>query len=396
MPDAPALHALLVDPSLFTAPYDAALTDGLVAAGVQPLWAVRPVRRRDRQEIPALYVDDFFYRHVDDNPRIPRSLRKLVKGVAHAAGLVKLLDLVARRRPAVVHFQWAVLPTLDILAMALIRRRCPVVMTVHDTVPFNGQRLSLLQNLAFDVPIRFSDRVIVHTEAGRRRLLERGVPPAKVAVIPHGPLSLPALTAAAPREEHDDRYTFVMFGEIKPYKGPDVLIEAVGRLPLSLRNRARFIIAGRPSMDLGPLLARLRELRLEDTVEFRPARLSEEEMAALFCQTDCFLFPYRQVDASGVYFLTKSLGKWIIATRVGVFAEDVQDRQGTLVAPEDPGQLADAILHAVAQRPRPTTTAPDRAWQDIGAATKQVYREAQRGWSSRGPLPERQRPAPVG
>ena len=43
------IEALLVDPSLFTAPYDAALTSGLVAAGVDPMWATRPQRRNDRQ-----------------------------------------------------------------------------------------------------------------------------------------------------------------------------------------------------------------------------------------------------------------------------------------------------------------------------------------------------------
>ena len=66
---------------------------------------------------------------------------------------------------------------------------------MHDTVPFNGEHLSFLQNLAFDLPIRLSDRVIVHTAAGMRRLVERGVPREKVAVIPHGPLRL----ARAPR-----------------------------------------------------------------------------------------------------------------------------------------------------------------------------------------------------
>src|SRR6187399_593003 len=38
--DVPRLTALLVDPSLFTAPYDGALNDGLLAAGVRPSWAV--------------------------------------------------------------------------------------------------------------------------------------------------------------------------------------------------------------------------------------------------------------------------------------------------------------------------------------------------------------------
>jgi len=171
--------------------------------------------------------------------------------------------------------------------------------------------------------------------------------------------------------------TFVAFGEIKRYKGPDVLIEAVGLLPPALRARARFIIAGRPRMDLAPLLARAAALDLRESLEIWPRRLSEPEMADLFQQTDCFVFPYRQIDASGVYFLTKSSGKWIIASRVGVFAEDVKDgTQGQLVAPESPAALAAAIVAAIRDRPAPHASSPSSAWLEIGHATRDVYRQA--------------------
>jgi DNA-binding NarL/FixJ family response regulator len=53
MSDARTLDAMLVDPSLFTAPYDAALTQGLIANGISPTWMTRPTRRADRQELPA-------------------------------------------------------------------------------------------------------------------------------------------------------------------------------------------------------------------------------------------------------------------------------------------------------------------------------------------------------
>jgi glycosyltransferase involved in cell wall biosynthesis len=220
--------------------------------------------------------------------------------------------------------------------------------------------------------------VIVHTRAGRDTLLRRGVPVGKLVVIPHGPLKLhtaPSSRAATVRT--DDRWTFALFGEIKPYKGVDLLVEALALLPPSVRERARFIVAGRPRMDVAPLVARVLELGLEEVIEIRAHRLSEEEMAVLFAETDCFLFPYRQVDASGVYFLVKSLGKWIIASKVGVFAEDLQeDVHGALIAPNDPRALADAIELAVAEHfaPRPASSSSD--WTSIGSATRDVYLQA--------------------
>jgi glycosyltransferase involved in cell wall biosynthesis len=390
MTETAPIRAWLVDPSLFTAPYDAALTEGLVAAGVQPTWAIRPTRQGDRQEIAPEYVDDFFYRRVDGMTFLPGPLRALAKGVAHALGLARLVRRVLVDPPDVVHFQWLVVPPLDALAIRIIAARCPVVFTAHDTVPFNGDQPSIFQKLAFDLPIRLSDRVIVHTEAGRERLRARGVPDEKLAVIPHGPLKLPvpvpepaplpsqggARSAPTTDRQLDQRVTFLAFGEIKRYKGPDVLIEAVALLPPAVRARARFIIAGRPRMDLAPLLARAAALGLQE-LEIWPRRLSEPEMAALFAQTDCFVFPYRQIDASGVYFLTKSFGKWIIASRVGVFAEDVEDGvQGQLVPPEDPAALAAAMTAAIRDRPAPRAISASSAWLEIGHATRDVYRQA--------------------
>ncbi|WP_028310712.1 glycosyltransferase [Derxia gummosa] len=371
------LKVILVDPSLFTAPYDAALGAGLVEAGVRPTWAVRPVRRKDRRELPAAQTDDFFYRHTDEAEWIPRKLRPVAKGLAHLKGLALLFGRVLVRRPDVVHFQWTVVPPLDVIGMWLISRVCPVVLTVHDTVPFNGERMSFLQNAGFDLPIRLASRVVVHTQGGRRNLIERGVPEAKIAVIPHGPLQLPLPVPARAEASADPRWTFVLFGEIKPYKGLDLLIEAIGQLPPALRARAKVIVAGRPRMEMAPLLARIAELGLGDVFDLRLARQSEEEMALLFGAADCFVFPYRQIDASGVYFLVKSLGKWMIASRVGIFAEDLREGvEGALLPGGDVQALAEAIAHSIEQRPAPPAGSAADKWADIGQRTRALYEDA--------------------
>lgn len=374
-----SIRALLVDPSLFTAPYDAALTEGLVAAGVDAIWATRPTRRGDREEIPPKRVDAFFYRRVDGAARLPRRVRAVLKGLSHLVGLCGLVFRAYKRRPDIVHFQWTVLPYLDALAILILRWRQPVILTVHDPVPFNGERISFLQSLGFDLPIRLADKVIVHTHAGRRTLIARGVQAEMVAVIPHGPLRLAvALPGQRPStRSHEKRWTFLLFGEIKPYKGIDVLIEALGILPEAVQRRVRVIVAGRPRMDLAPILKRISQLGLSDIVDLRPQRVTEEEMAMLFDETDSFLFPYRQIDASGVYFLVRSLGKWIIASRVGVFAEDLrEDTQGTLVPAGDIKALSQAIEIASQMRPKPQPVALNSGWTAIANETRHVYEQA--------------------
>jgi glycosyltransferase involved in cell wall biosynthesis/GT2 family glycosyltransferase len=385
--EAPVPSALLVDPSLFTAPYDAALTQGLLAAGVAPKWLTRPLRPGERDEIPPGRAEPLFYRRADQARWIPAALRPVAKGLAHFAGLARLVWKVRREKPDVVHVQWAVVPLLDAAALALARRHCPVVLTLHDTVAYNGEKMSAPQRLGHGLPARLADRVIVHTRSGRERLAAHGVPEARIAVIPHGPLRL-AAQARAPAAR-DRRWTAVLFGEIKPYKGLDVLVEAAGRLAAPVRAGLRVVVAGRPRMALGELQSRIGALGLAGTFELRLGRLSEEEMAALFAEADGFVFPYRQIDASGVYYLVKPLGKWLIASRVGIFAEDMRGEEGALVAPGDAAALARALEHAVLRRPRGRAQPFEHSWTDIGLATRSLYEEARAEFDARRDARER-------
>lgn len=368
------INALLVDPSLFTQPYDAALTRGMLNSSVRPVWITRPLRIGESQEIPLEYVDAFFYKHTDNKSHFPLKIRTILKGLSHLIGLIRLFYKAMSPRVDLVHFQWTVIPVLDAILMGLIRLFKPVILTVHDTTPFNGERISFLQNLGFDLPIKFSNQLIVHTQSARESLIKRGVDSKKINVIPHGPLSLSVSIPIIPKSKRDRRWTFVLFGEIKPYKGFDFLVEAVANLPVELRKKCRCIVAGRPRMDIQPILNQIQSLGLNDVFDVRPQRLSEEEMALLFAQADSFIFPYRQIDASGVYFLVKGLKKWMIATRVGIFAEDMQDNlDGHLVNPENIGGLVSAMKFAIQERPNKQQNDTASSWENIGLLTRKCY-----------------------
>ena len=370
-----SIDVILVDSSLFTAPYDAALTEGLIAVGAEVRWAVRPLRDGDRQEIRKECCDPFFYRWIEKIDFLPNFLWKILKGIAHLWGLLLLLSKVIVSRPDVVHFQWLVIPYIDTAFIRIIKIICPVVITVHDTTPFNGDKLSLAQKFGFDAPLKIANKLIVHTFSAKKVLMGRGIDDKKISVIPHGPLSLHVPIPITPIERRDKRVTFVMFGEIKPYKGLDILIEAVEEMQSEIRSNTRFIVAGRPRMDLSEIYRFIREKKISQFFDIREGRLSEEEMAILFDEADCFVFPYRQIDASGVYFLVKGLGKKIIASRVGIFAEDiVEDGFNILINKENRAELRHA-LEEVASKPTDCDykNSKNIGWEDIGRMTVNLY-----------------------
>ena len=94
-------------------------------------------------------------------------------------------------------------------------------------------------------------------------------------------------------------------------------------------------------------------------------------MHALFEIADAFVFPYREIEASGVFYLVQGLARWVIASRLGAFAEAIEDGvSGRLVAPGDPRSWRGRLAECVERRPQPVGAAPrhrlgdDRAGDD--------------------------------
>jgi glycosyltransferase involved in cell wall biosynthesis len=369
---AAALRVLQVDPPLFTAPYDAALGAGLASAGVQADWVTRALRPGEEADLPAAALTCY---RLSDGPRRRKGrINRLIKGCEHLLDVRRIAQAAHTGGYDLVHYQWAIMPSFDIPAMRRIARDRPVVLTVHDATPFNGAGVSVLQRRGFDDLFAVADHLIVHTEGARDTLLARGARGARISVVPHGPLPL----RHAPRavDKPRDRWRVVLFGRLQTYKGVDVLVEALGLLPDTVRARIEVVVAGEAMIDLAPIARRAAELGLDAPVlRLVPQRLDGQAMADLLGSADSFVFPYRAIEASGVLFLVAGLGRWLIASDLGAFADTIgrDGALGRLVTPGDPADLAAALTEAIGRAPARTALVPD--WDAIGAQTAAIYRQ---------------------
>lgn len=375
------MRVALIDPSLFTLPYDAALALGLGAAGHE----VRLYGRKagpDDNRPNGVPVIEAFYRLTQRPPlaALPDKARLGLKGADHLVSMLGLLRRLRREPADVIHFQWLPLPVLDRHFLAALRRIAPLVLTVHDTNPFNGNPAARLQRMGALTTIRGFDRLIVHTEQGRQRLIEQGADPARVSVLPHGLLETPAPLLVS--DPMTGPVRFLLFGKIKPYKGADLLIEAFARLAPALRETARILIIGKPYMDIAPLraLAEAKGVARQVTIETR--FVADDELAKLFAPGTIAAFPYREIEASGVLSLAIAHGRPVLASRIGGFAETIEDGvHGRLVPPGDVVALSAAMTRLLEDRAFAATCAervaalaravPD--WTDIARATASIY-----------------------
>jgi glycosyltransferase involved in cell wall biosynthesis len=319
---------------------------------------------------------------------MPRAVQLALKGIEHVFSMAALFRLLRRARPDVIHFQWLPLPLVDYPFIRRLRRIAPLVLTVHDTDPFNGNPAAQLQRRGVTSSYAAFDRLIVHTTQGRARLVREGVAEERLAVLPHGLLGASAgnqrhYTAGAQQRP----LTFLLFGKIKPYKGLDLLVEAFGRIAPDLAAGARLRVVGKPYMDLGPIEARIKQLGLDGKVVIEPGFIRDEDIPELFDQSTVAVFPYREIEASGVLALAIAHGRPILASRIGGFAETVADSvHGLLVEPGDVAALSAAMSRFLADQA--FTAACGRAvqrlsneipsWQEIARLTVEVYQAAAR------------------
>jgi glycosyltransferase involved in cell wall biosynthesis len=349
------VRVVIADPPAYTPFYDHELAAGLARAGAE----VELVTSRFRfgsAPTPAGYRRSELFYSVSSRLFGRSRLRLPLKILEHPLGMARL----ARRRADVLHVQWLAVPQLD---RYLLRLASPAVFTAHDLLP---RRTAARRALWSELFSRF-ERVVVHSEAGREVLLDVGVAPERLRVIP-----MAVFRSDPPRR--DDGRTVLFAGVIRPYKGLDDALAAVERL-----DGVRLIVAGDPAMPLDGL-----RRRADARVEWRLGYLPEAEIDRAHGEATVAVFPYRpEIDQSAALLRALGAGVPAVVYDVGGLAEPVRAfGAGRVVSAGDVDGLAEALgtllrdrdalaaARAGAERARDTLS-----WDAAAAAHFVLYRE---------------------
>ncbi|EGB14691.1 glycosyl transferase group 1 [Pseudodesulfovibrio mercurii] len=150
----------------------------------------------------------------------------------------------------------------------------------------------------------------------------------------------------AVRELNLSGNVLLFFGFVRPYKGLDVLLEA---MPSVLASRdVTLMVVGEFWKDKDAYLEQLDRLGLGEHVRLVDEYVPNEHLGRYFAAADLVVQPYRSASGSGVSQLAYGFGKPVVATRVGNLAEVIEDgRNGLLVPPSDAAALADALVRGL-------------------------------------------------
>jgi glycosyltransferase involved in cell wall biosynthesis len=184
-----------------------------------------------------------------------------------------------------------------------------------------------------------ADAILVHSLEQAEVARSLSGTPATVAALPPilGTATAPA--AADPAADLPARRQLLFFGLVRPYKGLDILIEALPAVP-----DVRLTVAGEFWGGTAETEARIARLGLGDRVTLRPGYVDAADVPKLFAETDALVLPYRSATSSANVFLAYEHRVPVIATNVGDMAEQVRDGEsGLLCAPADAAALAEAL-----------------------------------------------------
>lgn len=293
-----------------------------------PQWLFPGQSDRDPDAVPP----DGIEAHYVIDPLNPFTWRRAVR-------------LLRRHRPdRVVIVWWTVFwaPCFGYLAWICRRQGLHVRLFCHNAVE---HETSWWRALLTRAVMRRASSFVVHTGADQANIL-RDLPHADIAVRPHPIYSQFPAPGTVGRRRRGLELLF--FGLVRPYKGLDVLIEAMGRL----RGSDVFLtIAGEFWSGREEIERRIEALGIEDQIELIPRYVSDAEAADLFARADVVVLPYRSATGSGVVALAYHYGKPVIATRVGGLPDVIVDGEtGVLVPPGRPEALVEAISALPAER----------------------------------------------
>jgi glycosyltransferase involved in cell wall biosynthesis len=245
------------------------------------------------------------------------------------------------------------------------KKRPSLIYLCHNVLPHEtGGRVSqtVLPHL-----IRFTLQpatgFITHSQTDKQ-ILAKILPNRPIAVSPlpsYMALGEEQIDVALPFNLPDDRPLLLFAGFVRPYKGLDILLEALALVERPLH----LLVAGEFWQGTAVYEAQIARLGIANRVTLHNEYLTNEALAACLKKANVVALPYRSATQSAVVQLAFGQNCPVITTNVGGLAEVVADgKTGLVVPPEDPVALAAAIERFFAEQMRAELSANIAAEKD--------------------------------
>ncbi len=225
---------------------------------------------------------------------------------------------------------------LDIRMLRALRQSAiPYAVLVHDAAAHPGDGLSF-RLLGQSRLLRDACVLFALSSHVADQLREQGFGKNGQAILRlwHPPFDFGSMK---PAFAHGGKPRLLSFGRLLPYKGLDLLADALTALGPVLPFDVR--ICGD-----GPVSDELARLRALPGVEVDHRWIPETELPGLIEWSDAVVLPYREASQSGVAAAAIGQGRLVVATNVGGLPEQLANIPGAVLCEPDAASIAEALL----------------------------------------------------
>ena len=262
---------------------------------------------------------------------VPKSLRssenKIKRGAKALEGVANYLYLMLYllfHRVNVLHLQW--LPFLEICSIEkfflnlihIVSSKSKLILTVHNLYPHNfDDKQKKTYRKRFGKIEKYIDAFVLHLECSKMEFCDQfNIDSDKVKVIHHG-IFVPKNIEIVP-PDCGEKLNLIMYGMQSYYKGTDIFVDALSRLPGNSKQKIHATIVGKIDKNF------YQELRKKTDgldVEWIPEFVPDDVLYKKINESNVIVIPYREISQSGVLLLALSFKRMIIVSDLPSFKE---------------------------------------------------------------------------
>lgn len=265
----------------------------------------------------------FFKRTEMEHCRYKGLVRKVLQAYEFVVALFKILLQVFKDKPNVINYSYVNRGNaLLFYFLKCIERisHCKLVITCHDVIPIIEERKAYNKEITIKKRIfSLADYYLVHTEASKNELKSIfGVREEQVLMHLFPLMDLSKMDKGG--EVVNTKYDFLFIGHMRPEKGIPLLVDAWNTFHKS-NPEARLCIAGNPNY-YKQYLAEREEWCAKNGIDLKLGFISDEDYIRIVKSSRCVVFPYTGGTNSGVISTVVSLGRDVITSDLGMFANN--------------------------------------------------------------------------
>ncbi|MBB3108569.1 glycosyltransferase involved in cell wall biosynthesis [Paenibacillus phyllosphaerae] len=275
---------------------------------------------------------------------------RMLNGALYVLTLMRIVLYLILSQSKQVHMQWISSPTIDRVFISILKIiGIKVILTAHNVLPHEPTESDRFK---YEHLYNKVDHVIVHSESNISQVKENIniTNLDKFTVIPHGNYMFENMNQTEhhviPKEVIKGKKVLLFFGVIRPYKGLDILLDALNNMKGEYEDWV-LVIAG--SCDnFNEYEEMINKYSLEEKVIRHIKYIPMENIAAYFSISDVVVLPYRNIYQSGVVQMAYAFGKPVICSRVGGFVDVVDEGEtGLLFETGSSDELSKILLFAL-------------------------------------------------